>query len=177
MKKITVTILFILLSLQANSQNTFYIGSKQYPATEKWQFECDSGIDRSPNIFIAKGINEGLFVISTETIFPYYIAGNLLIYLEDGSIITCLDKRIRDEVNNTKTSVYKLTMNEVAKLTNSRINSVRFNLYYKHSNEKLSFIAKNYKHDYTYFPSGSPNKKNKLYYETDIEIKEIFQTQ
>lgn len=176
MKKITGIFLLMIFSLQAYSQNTFYIGSKKYPATEKWNFECESSIDRSPIIFIAKGINEGLFIISTETVFPYYIAGNLLIYLEDGTIITCLDKRIRDEVNYTKTSVYKLTMNEVAKLKNSRINSVRFNLYDKHSNEKLAFIAKNYKHNFSYLTNDS-NDKIKLYYETDIEITEIFQTQ
>lgn len=174
MKNTYLHILIFIISINSYSQNTFFISNKSYNSTNIWTFECESSIDRNPNVFVAKGINEGLFVISTENSFYYYIAGDLLIYLDDNTIIKCTDKKIRDEVNYKKTSVYKLTMAELKKLTNSRIVAVRFNLYDKHSNEKISFIAKNFKNNYNPFKkyNGSTNKE-KQYYETDFEIKQL----
>lgn len=175
MKQTYLIILIFLISFTSFSQNTFLISNKAYQSGEKWSFKCESPIDRSPNVFVAKGINEGLFVISIETTFYYYIAGDLLIYLEDNTVIKCSDKKIRDEVNYKKTTVYKLTMAEVKKLANSRIVGVRFNLYDKHSNEKISFIAENFKNTYILLKTNSNSAdKKKPYYETDVEIMKLF---
>ena len=176
MKKSYLILMLSLIYLNSFSQNTFFISNKAYQSSEKWTFECESSIDRHPIVFVAKGINEGLFVISTETVFYYYIAGDLLIYLEDNTIIKCTDKKIRDEVNYKKTSVYKLTIAEVKKLANSRIVGVRFNLYDKHSDEKISFIAENSKDTFTNPFKTNSNSAIKLkpYHETDVEIMELF---
>lgn len=99
-------------------------------------------------ISIAKNGEAGFFVVSTEVMTTVRIKGNLLIYLDNGELITCIDKGKFDLVDDIATTVYYLTSSEVNKLKENNIQKVRFSLKttgskYSYSTEEGSFSATN----------------------------------
>ena len=121
--KIFFTTLMIIISMfRLSAQNgTFFIGSKTYSCTDKYEF---GGDDPLLSILIAKDGNAGLLVF----IEGYdKIVGTVLLYLDDNSIITCYDKNKYDEVNNYYTTVYNLTESEINKLKTTNVYSIRYN--------------------------------------------------
>jgi len=130
MKKIILLLLFTLVySQEGVSQNTFFIGEKMYPCTETFTLISNSksytGYDL--DVLIAKNGNTGFIVVSTET-SSVFIKGKLMIYLEDGTIISCTDRGIYDYVDNTATTVYYLTNAEIEKMKLKNISTIRFSL-------------------------------------------------
>ncbi len=110
------------------SQNVFFIGSKSYPCTMSMRFQVgDNYSNQAINCIVAKNGNNGFFVISKETAGSI-IKGNATLYLDDGSVITLIDRGKRDYVDNTSTTIYNLTSTEIEKLKNSTINTVRFTI-------------------------------------------------
>ena len=56
------------------------------------------------------------------------ISGKLIIYLDDGTVITCMDRGESYYVDDTAQAVYSLTNEQVNKMKNSNINTVRYTL-------------------------------------------------
>jgi len=56
------------------------------------------------------------------------IAGDILIYLTDGTVITCIDRKIFDLADDMATTVYYLTKTELEKMTQSNLKTIRFSL-------------------------------------------------
>ena len=130
MKKIILLLFFTLVySQEGISQNTFFIGEKMYPCTETFTLTSNSknytGYDL--DVLIAKNGQAGFIVVSTER-SSVFIKGKLVIYLEDGTIISCTDIGIYDYVDNTATTVYYLTNAEIEKMKMKNINTIRFSL-------------------------------------------------
>ncbi len=130
MKRIIfISILFLCIYQSVNGQNTFFVGQKSYPCTENSTIKSSmefAGYDLT--ILVAKNGDSGFFVVSTEVMTPVRIKGNLLIYLDNGELITCIDKGKFDKVDNVTTTVYNLTSVEINKLKESNIQKVRFSL-------------------------------------------------
>ena len=176
-RKLTITILGILFCINTNAQNYIYKGSQQFEATSSWRFSLNASYwTTNPEITIAKHGNGGYLMLSI--VVPSkddYIKGNLTIILDDGSIIKCVDKGLKDYVDNTSTKLYNLTMPEIEKMKNSRINKIRFNIYRDRGNymqgEYQPFTASNIKNS-LYFTV--PSEEDEKYYETDVEILNLF---
>lgn len=173
MKTRLLIILFgILFHLNINAQNYIYKGNEQFEATNTWRFKLNAyyWANSNPEITIAKHENGGYLMLSIEVPFDFdYIKGNLTIILEDGTIINCIDRGVRDYVDQTATNLYNLTMSEIEKMKNFRILKIRFNINSQGRN--MPYTASNYKEN-TFRSFG--NKDDKDYYETDIEITNLF---
>jgi hypothetical protein len=131
MKKILIILtVTLLITLTTKGQNLFFIGENSYPSTETITLQANS--DRyninDLNILFAKDGTTGLFVVSTKTDTSVLISGKLIIYLDDGAVITWNDRVKYDYVNETAISVYHLTSEDLSKMKNSNINTVRYAL-------------------------------------------------
>jgi len=123
---LTATLFF---ALTAKGQNLFFIGENSYPCTETFTFQANSDkyYINDLNVLIAKDGKTALFVVSTETI-DVLIRGKLVIYLDDGTVITLTDNGNYDYVDKIASAVYYLTNEELNKMKNSNINTVRYKL-------------------------------------------------
>lgn len=71
------------------------------------------------------------------------IKGKIIIYLEDGSIINCIDRGMYDRVNKKSTAVYKLDNSEIKQLEKSNIHSIRYSLKCTNSSEDGDYMGRN----------------------------------
>lgn len=173
MKKYVV--LFLLITLKLFSQNTLFVGDKTYLTTSKWTFKTKLSKDDYPVFYVAKDGNKGLFVVNAEISYGEIIGGTLIIYLEDNSTIQCKDRGIRDLTNGECTTIYYLTPIEIERMKKHKIMNVRYNTMFNNHHEQ-AFIARNIyqindSEIQSYF-SGKLIKKE--FYETDIEIQQLF---
>jgi len=122
--KFIITLLLSVCSYALFSQ-TLSVKGKLYPATETYKLMRNSGFNDKLEISFAKNKNQGLMVLTIDSRGIGRITKSIL-YLEDGSVITCLDKGIYDEVDGTTTSVFYLTQSEIQKLKSNNIYNVRF---------------------------------------------------
>jgi len=131
MKHILIlTILLMILSDSLFCQNVLFIGNKKYPSTETFILKSNkewNGYDL--NVSIAKTEELGIIVLSTNVFdCSVRIYGNILIYLEDGSVISCIDRAKFDCVDGKTTTLYNLNKIEINQLKVSNINTIRFSL-------------------------------------------------
>jgi hypothetical protein len=131
MKRITITlILGLALAVQVNAQNFTFIGENSYPSTER--FELVSNSDKEDignlNLVFAKDEISPLIIVSSKLTDVVKIAKKLIIYLDDGTVISCADRGINDNVDDVATSAYRLTASEISKMKGSNINTIRFEI-------------------------------------------------
>ena len=131
MKRILIlVILAITFTIDTNGQNLVFIGENSFPSTETFTLPSNSDSDfiNDLNLVFAKDGEKGLFVVSSKLVSTVRISGKLIIYLNDGTVITCIDKGINDNVDDIATSAYNLTNEELAKMKKSNINTVRYEI-------------------------------------------------
>jgi hypothetical protein len=129
MKRILIlVILAITFSLKTNGQNLVFIGENSYPSTETFilQSNSDSDYINDLKLVFAKDGAKGLLVVSSKLVSTVRISEKLIIYLDDGTVITCIDKGIKDNVDDIATSAYHLTNEELNKMKKSNINTIRY---------------------------------------------------
>lgn len=130
MKQFILITTLVLIQSSSFGQNLFFIGNNAYPCTETFTLKSNSkfqGYDL--DVLIAKDNQKGLLALSTQVMGGgIRIKGQTIIYLDDGSVITCFDNDIYDFVDNVATTVYYLTGKEIEKIKNSNINTIRFSL-------------------------------------------------
>lgn len=124
MKNIFFTITLLILVWSVNSQNRFFIGDKSFLSTES--LEMGEGFMTPISLIIAKDGNKGIIAVTKESLGNKRILNTLIIYLEDGTLIKCIDRNIFDIVNNKATTVYYLTSKEIEKLKKTNIHSIRY---------------------------------------------------
>ncbi len=132
MKKLLIIIaiaIFAFITPKAYSQNYITIGSTNYLSTPVWEFSTPNrsesfvSIGKTPN-------GSGLIMVKqTNTCSDQYIKGNIIIYLEDLSVIKCIDKGIQNNINSASVSVYYLSKQEIQLLMKSNIKSISFSLF------------------------------------------------
>lgn len=90
---------FLLLHNHIYAQNFFFIGEKSYKSTPSFTFKANSSSGEDLEILIAK--KESGFLIALTANVPgddetckHNIKGDIIIYLEDGKVITCSDRSI-----------------------------------------------------------------------------------
>lgn len=148
MKSLTLLILVMFCSLlSVHAQNNIYVGTARFDANYSWTFKINGGwIQGDGFVTFAKRSGGGMLLISVKE-FEGDLKGDLYIYLKDGNAIRCIDRNIKDNVNNYTMAVYNLTMSEVELLKNSDIEDIRFSVY------KYPYGSKNYtmSNNYTFF--------------------------
>lgn len=131
MKRILIlVILAITFTIDTNGQNLVFIGENSFPSTETFTLpsNSDNYFINDLNLVFAKDGEKGLFVVSSKLVSTVRISGKLIIYLNDGTVITCIDKGINDNVDDIATSAYNLTNEELEKMKKSNINTVRYEI-------------------------------------------------
>ena len=130
MKNILLALAITLfLTATVKGQNLFFIGENSYPSTETITLQTNSDYPSYDlNVLFAKQGTLGLIAVSTKTIDKVLISGKLIIYLDDGSVITCNDARISDYVDEIASTVYYFKLEDLSKMKNSNINTVRYAL-------------------------------------------------
>jgi superfamily II helicase len=110
------------------SQNFIFIGERSYQSTETFTLESNSDNDNIGDLNVAFGKEEtnSLIIVSSKISGLTKIANKLIIYLDDGTVISCIDRKINDNVDGTAITAYYLTDAEIEKLKNSNINTIRF---------------------------------------------------
>lgn len=169
---ILTTILAFTTCLSVFGQNYIYHGGKQYESTSEWSFQMNAMYwTNNTTVFtVAKHSNGGYLMISINVPFKsHYIGGTVTVFLSDGSTIKCTDKGIRDYVDNQSIALYNLTKSEIELLKSNRITRVRFSIIGDMDGTQ-SFTADNRKMFYSSYGSDQ-----KSYYETDVEIKKLFE--
>ena len=122
---LTATLFF---TLTANGQNYFFIGENSYPCTETITLHSNHDGRSNLNVAFAKDGTTGLIIVSTKTMSTVLIREKLIIYLDDGTVISCIDRENNDQVDLIASAVYYLTDEELSKMKNSNINTVRYTL-------------------------------------------------
>lgn len=126
MKHLYNILLFICLATNAHSQNNIYVGTAKFNATYTWTFEINGGwIQGDGEVTFAKRTGGGMLLVSVKD-FNGNIKGDLFVYLQDGSVIKCIDRNIKDNVDHYSMAVYYLTTSEIEKLKKSDIDDIRF---------------------------------------------------
>lgn len=150
------------------SENRIYIGETSYPSTNTWTFSNDYFKTLAVTVAIHPTTG-GFLMLETSTSFPQEkISGTILLYLANNTVIKCIDRGIKDHVNGKSIALYKFTEEEMKKLAQNRITSIRFSARSNFSSD--SYIVKNVKSMLDKL--SSPNSED--YYETDKEIKDLF---
>jgi hypothetical protein len=141
--KIILSITLILFCSQLIAQNSIYIGTKTYDATEEWQFTVENGYPEIGNatITFAKNGTNGFLMISVDTHHP--LKGDVMIYLDNGNAILCKDTKMKDMHDGLTIGIYNLTASEIEKMKNSNISSIRVSIF-QYSISMYSFTIKNY---------------------------------
>ena len=92
MKKIAFTLILVLASaVHTNAQGFAFIGENSYPCTER--FELVSISDKEDignlNLVFAKDGISPMIIVSSKLTDVVKIANKLIIYLDDGTVISC----------------------------------------------------------------------------------------
>ena len=128
-----IVLLFILFwgcTINMNAQNFAFIGENSYPSTERFELVSNSDKEDIGNlklVFAKDGISP-LIIVSSKLTDAVKIANKLIVYLDDGTVISCTDRGINDNVDDVATSVYRLTSSEIGKMKKSNINTVRYEI-------------------------------------------------
>lgn len=127
MKIAILLFVFALISPQGViSQNTFFIGEKTYSSTDS--YELRSGWHAKLKVLFIKDGEKGMIAVTTYALGSQRIKGKLMIYLEDNTIITCIDRNKFDIVNSEATTIYYLTKEEINRLKSTNIASIRYSV-------------------------------------------------
>jgi|GEM_PF-1798232 len=128
MKKIPIILISMLfITLTANGQNLFFIGENSYPCTESFSLQSNLDDGEDLNVLFAKdGATAVIAVTTKSSLQGTIISGKLIIYLDDGTVITCMDRGESYYVDDTAKAVYSLTNEQVNKMKNSNINTVGY---------------------------------------------------
>ena len=131
MKRLVFILTLVLaFSAKINAQNFTFIGENSYPSTERFELQSNSDKEEISNlnlVFAKDGISP-MIIVSSKLTDVVKIANKLIIYLDDGTVISCTDRGINDNVDDLATSAYRLTPSEISKMKKSNINTVRYEI-------------------------------------------------
>ena len=125
-----IVILFIIYSITTHGQNFVFLGEKSFPSTERYTLKSNSDNEDINDLMVAfaKDGANALIVVSSKLTNVVKIADKLIIYLDDGNVISCIDRGINDNVDDIAMSAYSLTKAELTKIKSSNINSIRYQI-------------------------------------------------
>lgn len=123
---VSTTILF--MALAATGQNLFFIGENSFPCTETITLQSNTDNESDLIILLAKDGKTPLFGVIAVSSLGSKFSDKLIIYFDDGTVITCTQKTATDLVDNLAKAAFTLTSDQMEKLKNSNIHTVRYTL-------------------------------------------------
>ena len=173
--KILLTILICSLLKDIKGQSVIYRGEKSYPATNEWQFEIKSSIPEGfpqdiLKVTVAKISQTTGYLMLTVAIHSYkdYIDGLVLLYLDNGKVITIQKRSAGDKVDWESSALFILNSTQINLLKGSKILKIRYNIY--GDLDTGSHTASNFgKNNDSYNEA-----QERALYKTDNEIAELF---
>ena len=173
MKKIIITISVVVLFVSSlSSQNKIFIGDKSYPCSETFTFTYPDFFGKQDlDIMFIKDKDVGMIALTIKAHWKEdRIKGKILIYLDNETVITCLDRNKYDYVNGMATTIYYLTKEEINKMKNSNITAIRF------STDTENFEASNLITEEGWIQQGGRLIPQKKYKETNVSdiVNEFF---
>jgi len=127
-KILIISILAFWANLTVEGQNLFLIGERSYPCTNAIVLKSNSEDGEALQVFIAREGKLGFFAVSTVSRIGEEFAGKLIIYLEDGNVLTCNNMDASEEVDDRTIALYSLTDEQLNKLKVSTIHTVKYTL-------------------------------------------------
>jgi hypothetical protein len=118
-----------LVSQTSFAQNLIFQGKKSYKSTPTYEFKCGAcSLSQGEilSVSFAKSSTGGIILLSINTPAGMRIGGTVLLYLADGSIISCVDKGTKDRVNEQSRALYYLTPSQFATIAHANILKIRF---------------------------------------------------
>ncbi len=131
MKRILIlVILAMTYTIGTNGQNFVFIGENSYPSTEKFILQSNTDKENINDLILsfAKDGAKRLIIISSKLTNVVKISGKLIIYLDDGTVISCIDRGINDNVDGVAISAYYLSDADLIKMKHSNINTIRYQI-------------------------------------------------
>jgi len=131
MKRIlSIIIATLFIALSAKGQNFVFIGKNSFPSTEKFTLQSNSDKEyiNDLKLAFAKDGEKELIVVSSKLTESVKIAGKLIIYLDDGTVISCKDRGINDNVDDIAISAYYLTPEDLTEMETSNLNTIRYQI-------------------------------------------------
>ncbi len=128
-KTLLIIVGSLFITMTASGQKLFLIGEHSYPCTETFTLQpnSDEYYINDLNVLFAKDGNKALLGVCTKTV-DVLIRGKLIIYLEDGTVISLTDGGIFDYVDKIASAGYYLTIDDLNKLKSSNIFRIRYTL-------------------------------------------------
>lgn len=170
-----ITLLFCTIGITTFSQNTIYVGTKSYPATNTWSFLKNGkyegyGYNATLEVTFAKYINGGYMMLSTGGVFSEdeSIGGTVLIYLNNGEVLTVTNRLHKDYVDEKTVVVYSISSSQINKLKLINISQIRYSIIASYGG-KSGFTADN-----RYNKSYNPGVYDEGVYQTARDINELF---
>ena len=127
-KSLIILTATLLLAVTAKGQSLFFIGENSFPCTETITLKSNTDDSDDLNVLFAKDGTKGLFAAIAKSVLGQKHSEQLIIYLEDGTVITCTPSRASDLVDNLAKAVYSLTSDQLNKMKKSNIHTVRYTL-------------------------------------------------
>ena len=171
--KLLIFVIFVLTFTNSYSQNIMYKGNKKFNATGEWEFKCsfEAGIGNL-EVQIARNENGGYLKLSADSNGNWnYIGGNVYVFLEDGTKITCTDKGIKDEVDQRSVALYSFSNTEMEQLRKLDILKIRFTIKAKrgvYGSSEGNYTAENKKAEL--FIQGEEN-----IFDTSASVNALFE--
>jgi hypothetical protein len=124
-----IIIFLLLLTFNTNGQNLFFIGEKSFTSTDGLilKSNSDESFINDLEIKFVKDKENRMIALSTKT-EDVGFAGKLIIYLDNGTVITSSRESIFDYVDKLALAIYYLTDEDLIKLNNSNINTIKYSL-------------------------------------------------
>lgn len=130
MKRVLIIIAITIsafITPKAICQNHITVGTTNYISTPVWNFETPEF--SNANVCVGKRDQGGIVMLTQNGPgVNCYIQGSIFIYLEDMTIIKCVDKGLRSNLDMNATSIYFLTLNEINSMKKSNIKKIIFTL-------------------------------------------------
>lgn len=128
-KILIISILALLAILPGKAQNLFLIGERSYPCTNAIKLESNADYGADLDVFFAKEGKSGLIGVSLKCRSDEKFTGKLIIYLEDGTVLTCNESVVSERVDDLAKAVYSLTDDQLSKLKISNIHTVKYTMF------------------------------------------------
>lgn len=79
-------------------------------------------------MFLAKDGKSGLIAVSRRTLHDESFIGKLIIYLDDGNVVTCNENVATENVDDDTKALYNLTSEQLNQLKIGNIHTVKYTL-------------------------------------------------
>jgi hypothetical protein len=167
-------LIFYFFTLGISAQETLKFKNKVYSASTVWNFYCDEYAYSSKlKVQIAKSENSAILKLSIDTSNENLFIGNkILIVLNDGNLIYCADKNMREGFGEEKATYYLLTNFEINQLKKSDIENIRFQIIGNESkfSSKTGYFSASKKQAFE-------ENENKIdIVKTSVDVKSLFKT-